>query len=97
MHPDHLETIAAGHRDDLEREATRTHRLARATGIRSQETALSRLKAGIWRLATARTGSAWRLNADVARPGGDLGPSRRAKLGQDVLHVTAGGLGRDPE
>jgi hypothetical protein len=91
MNPKSYETLA-GHRiDAVRREAAGTQLMARA----------ERRQAGrppIWRQLIDRLTSVRRRSPiDVARPGGDLRPSRRAELRKDVLDVGTRRLRRDPE
>jgi hypothetical protein len=98
MQPTAYEALAATHRDGLRREAAGGHLIARAAQDRAvpdRETGLDRWRLGRW---LARLGSVAQARVvHVARPGRDLRAARRSQLGQDVLHVAAGGPGGDPE
>lgn len=98
MHPTAYDALAATHRDDLRREAAGGHLLARAAQDRAvpdREVSDDRSRLRRW---WARLGSVGRARlVHVARPGRDLRATRRPELGQNVLHVAAGGPGGDPE
>lgn len=91
MNPKAYESLASLHVDTLRREASGGQRMIRA-GLQPSE------RGGFlrrWLDAVRSVGRGAR--SDAAGPGGDLRPARGAELRQDVLHVTAGGLGGDPE
>jgi hypothetical protein len=95
MHPTDYEFLAADRHETFRREAESGHVLARARGEAPRQSVVSAIREWLSRRPVLDRLSAHRVGVDVARPGGDLGPPRRAEFGQDVLHVTAGGLGRD--
>lgn len=91
MNPKTYESLASQHIDTMRREAVGGHLLARAGVVPTSHVTLVRR----W---LERLGSVRRpRRVHVARPGRDLRAARRPELGQDVLHVTARGLGRDPQ
>ena len=93
MHPRSYEILAAQHVDAMRRDAAGEQLLARAGVTRRGSEARSRVRRWLDRLGSVRrTGP-----GDVTGPGRDLRAARRPELGQDVLHVAAGGLGRDPQ
>lgn len=98
MHPTAYEALAATHRDNLRREAAGGHLLARAAQDRAAPVPeLSDIRSR-FRRWLARVGSVGRARlVHVARPGRDLRATRRPELGQNVLHVAAGGPVGDPE
>ena len=94
MNPKHYESLGAQHYQSLRTEAAGGQRLARERDVRLATTRGSlRLDPRRWLQGLAGLPALRRL--DVTRPGRDLGPARRPELRQDVLHVAAGGLGRD--
>ena len=93
MNPKLYETLGAEHQADLRREALGGHRLASSRDGVAADRGIPGLHPRRWldRLTVLWDGA----RADVARPGRDLGSTRRPELRQDVLDVTARGLGRD--
>ncbi len=93
MHPRSYEALAASHLEDLRRDAAGEQRLARATVRRRRLDQFGRVRGWLDRLGSGRRAD----TRNVARPRGDLRPSRGPELGQDVFDVAAGRLGRDPQ
>ncbi len=91
MNPKAYETLATQHIDTMRREAAGGHVLARAGVVNTSDGTL--LRRWFDRLRSVGRDPL----VHVARPGRDLRAARRPELGQDVLDVTAGGLGRDPQ
>lgn len=93
MYPRSYEALAASHLEDLRHDAAGEQRLARANVRRSRLDQFGRVRGWLDRLGSGRRAD----TPNVARPRGDLRPSRGAELGQDVFDVAAGRLGRDPQ